>query len=299
MKRNPISMRAAVVALGALCGLIMLPSISHAGAVSVNGSPVCTATSTNLTLNPAGDVVITCTAPSSGPATTVPVCSVAVSAASITTGGTSSVTPVCNPAATSYTWTASAGAPAISGTGGTLSFPTAGTYTYTVQGTNTAGLGPISAAGTVVVTTGTPATGCTTTAVDGVFTGRYGQFNPAIPRGGYVSYELPASTTNGLIVMLASAPSTSSQAYLWTEFAVAKCPGDFGAQGVDAQCVSNGIAESMNMSPTWGAAETPGRACTMEIGKKYYLNVKNVYTDHSTPSCNVGTCWLVLQMHSN
>ncbi len=97
MKTNNLSMRAAIAAIGVLCGATMIPSVAYAvGAVSVNGTAVCTS-GTNMNMNPSGDIVISCTGvgppPDPNP-TTAPVCSVNVSTTPITAGQTSAITAV-------------------------------------------------------------------------------------------------------------------------------------------------------------------------------------------------------------
>lgn len=76
----------------------------------------------------------------------VPVCtSVTANPTSIpSTGGTSTLSATCNSSPTSYTWTALAGAPAVTGTTSSVSavFPgsiAAGTYSYQVVANNAAG----------------------------------------------------------------------------------------------------------------------------------------------------------------
>ena len=145
MKSNNLSIRAVLTAIGAMCCAITIPSISHAvGSVKVNGVQTCSA-GANLAMDPSGDLVINCTAPGN----TSPVCSVSISATAIATGQSSTISAVCNPAATSYAWT---GFPSVSNAGATVAFATAGTFTYTVTGTNSVGTGPASAPASVVVT---------------------------------------------------------------------------------------------------------------------------------------------------
>src|SRR5258708_36370732 len=145
MKSNNLSIRAVLTAIGAMCCAITIPSISHAvGSVKVNGVQTCSA-GTTLAMDPSGDLVINCTAPGN----TSPVCSVSISATAIATGQSSTISAVCNPAATSYAWT---GFPSVSNAGATVAFATAGTFTYTLTGTKTGGSVPASPPPTLVLT---------------------------------------------------------------------------------------------------------------------------------------------------
>ncbi len=298
MKRNNISIRAAVAAMGALCGAMMLPALSQAaGVVTVNGGQVCVS-STSMSLNPAGDIVINCTAASNGDGapTTAPSCTVNVSPAAITTGQSSNISAVCNPAATSYAWTASASAPTVSGSGASVPFPTAGTYTYSVTGTNNIGAGAASPGVSVVVSAASTSGSCANPKpVNGSFTGN-GIKNLAIDRGGSVSYQVPVYTAARTLEIL-SVQSTSSQSDLTSEFSVSECPGDFDT--VPAECKTWGTVNQSGTQLYAAVSSAPiAGACTAIIGKTYYINVRNTKFDRVTPACTPQTCYMILQLNS-
>jgi hypothetical protein len=300
MKSNYISIRAAVTAIGALCCATLLPSVAYAaGALSVNGSTVC-ASSTTMNLNPAGDIIVACTAPNSGNPTSPPSCTVSVSPASITAGSSASITAACNPAASSWLWSVTGGGPAMSGPSASLTFPTAGTYVYTVTPSNTAGSGA-PAAGTVIVTAGTgtggPPAGCTPIATSGGFQAN-GTKLIQIDRGAKVSYALPVYATAGRTLEILSIQSTASQSDLTSEFSVSACPGDFDT--VPAECKTWG---TVNQSGTQLYASTNGNqlagTCTVITGVQYYINVRNTQFDRVTPACTqANTCFMNLQLNS-
>ncbi|MBK6999730.1 MAG: DUF1566 domain-containing protein [Rhodoferax sp.] len=82
---------------------------------------------------------------------TVPVCTLSANPASITTGGSSTLTANCSPAASSYTWT---GGTCTGTTGASCSVSPTATMSYSVAGTNTVGTGaPASATITVTANT--------------------------------------------------------------------------------------------------------------------------------------------------
>lgn len=294
MKRNLLSIRAAILALGAL-GALALPTLSTAATFSLNNTLTCNSVDGGMSMDPAGNLTINCTVVTAGATTTAPVCSVSTSPGTITAGGTSTVSASCNPAATSYVWTTSSLAPAISGSSQQLTFATAGTYTYQVAGTNTIGQGALSAAGTVQVNAAIAAApgSCTTTAVNGQFVGKVMQVYPVISRGGSASYAMEVYSAPGANITLSTAPGgTNAVGNLWTELALSTCPGDFN---VPAECRVNGIADAMQMSLSATAAAVPGQ-CVVVVGQQYYINVRNVYNDNLTPSCS-GNCSLLLQMN--
>ncbi len=79
----------------------------------------------------------------SAPPTVVPSCTVSAPS-SVSVGGIATISASCSQSPTSYAWTTSTDAPAISGTGGALNFPNAGTFTYQVKASNSVGTGPDS-----------------------------------------------------------------------------------------------------------------------------------------------------------
>ena len=370
MKLNNLSIRAALVAVGALFGAFTIPSTAFAvGAVLVNSAPVCASSSATMSLTPAGDIAIVCAAvtppvcavspgssnvgigqsvtltancnpaatsfawatngpaisgqsqsvtfPSAGTftysvtgtnangtgatstaatvvvtaASVAPTCSVSASPSTITAGGTSTLTAICSPTAASYAWSGSG--PAVSGSGGIVTFPTAGTFTYTVTGINNVGPGQSSAATSVVVQA---AGSCVPKAVTGAFTAN-GIRNLAIDRGASVSYQVPAYAFAGRTLEILSIGSTSSQQDLTSEFSVSECPGDF--DNMQAECKTWG---TVNQSGTQLYATTNATpvigTCTVILGRPFYINVRNTKYDRVTPACTPQTCYMILQLNS-
>lgn len=278
----------------------MLPSISHAvGGVKVNGVATCVS-STNMSLDPAGDLVIACTAPgtgSGGGPTTAPSCTINVSASPINAGQSTTITAICNPAATSYAWTATG--PAISSSGGTVIFPTAGSYNYTVTGTNSIGSGAASSTATVVVNTAsTPTPGACSNPkpVTGSFTAN-GIRNLSIDRGASVSYQVPAYTQVGRTLEILSIGSTSSQQDLTSEFSVSECPGDFDTMQPECKTWGTVNQSGTQLYATTNATVVNG-TCTVILGKPFYINVRNTKYDRVTPACTPQTCYMILQLNS-
>ena len=299
MKRNYISIRAAVTAIGALCGAIMLPSISlAAGSVKVNGVQQC-ASSTNMSLDPSGDLVISCVAPGNGGGTSgPPSCYVNMSTQAAVVGQPVTIAAVCNPAATSYTW-ASNGGPAISSQSATVSFPAVGTYSYTVAGTNSNGAGGVSPAVAVLVSATAPvAPGSCANAkpVTGTFTGN-GIRNLSIDRGASVAYALPVYPAPGRTLEMLSIQSTSSQYDLTAEFSVSTCPGDFDTMQPECKTWGTVNQSGTELFGTTSGAVVPG-TCTVVVGAQYYINVRNVKYDRVTPACGPQTCYMILQLNS-
>ncbi|MEP7069456.1 MAG: hypothetical protein ABI789_09460 [Usitatibacter sp.] len=301
MKRNYISIRAAVAAIGALCGAIMLPSISHAaGSVKVNGVQQCSS-STTMSLDPSGDLVISCLAPgngggggTSGP----PSCYVNMSTLAAVVGQPVTIAAVCNPSATGYTW-ASNGGPAISGQSATVSFPAVGTYSYTVAGTNSSGAGGVSPAVAVLVSATAPVgTGSCANAkpVTGTFTGN-GIRNLSIDRGSSVAYALPIYPAAGRTLEMLSVQSTSSQSDLTSEFSVSTCPGDFDTMQPECKTWGTVNQSGTALFGTTSGAVVPG-TCTVVVGAQYYVNVRNVKYDRTTAACTPQTCYMILQLNS-
>jgi hypothetical protein len=291
MKRNYLSIRAALFALG-VASALALPSISSAGQFVLNGAVTCTTLDGGANMDPQGNLNVTCTTTTTQP-TTAPVCTISVNPATpIQAGQSAAISASCIPAATSYTWTSSAGAPTMVGSFQSLTFGTAGTYTYQVFGTNTIGPGQLSPVATVTVTPPgpPPVGGCTTTAVDGVVQPIYYQVSPFINKNSYISYQLPIYTSSGSMIEFTSVQSTSTQLSLPTQFSISTCPGKFD---VAPACTVFGNADSMRMLATTGSSPLLGAPCTLTSGQQYYFNVRNVKPD-LTPSCNVTSCSLVL-----
>src|SRR6185503_7082019 len=157
---NPMnSIRHGALALvGALALTSAVPTVAVAQGVALNGTQVCT-DAPNMTITPAGVLQVTCT-PVVVNNSLPPNCSIPLTAA--TTGVAATITAVCNPAATSWTW-----AGTVPPSGGTfpnaasivVTFPVAGTYQYAVQGTNANGQGNTATA-TITVTDAGQAGNC-------------------------------------------------------------------------------------------------------------------------------------------
>jgi PKD repeat protein len=124
------------------------------GKVKLNGGTGAECTYSSITIDPAGNLAVTCNT-----GTGVPVCSIngptsAAPSAAVT------LTASCNPAATSYAWTASSGATVSGAQNATATVgATAGNYTFTVTGTNAIGPGQSSGGHVVNVTVQAPPTG--------------------------------------------------------------------------------------------------------------------------------------------
>ncbi|MBK6998564.1 MAG: DUF1566 domain-containing protein [Rhodoferax sp.] len=86
-----------------------------------------------------------------GSTVTAPICTLSANPPSITSGGSSTLTATCNPAATSYVWT---GGTCAGATGPTCTVTPTVTATYSVQGSNAGGANQVVSA-TVTVTANT------------------------------------------------------------------------------------------------------------------------------------------------
>ena len=299
MKRNSLSVRATATAIAMLCGALLIPSTSFAGgAVKVNGGQVC-ASGTTISLDPAGDLVISCNPPGNtggGGPTSAPVCTINVSATPITLGQSTTLTAICSPAATGFTWSSATG-PAIGNASfGTVS-PGIGTYAYTLTGSNSVGSGPASPAVSVQVNAATiGGSGCVATAVAGAYAGNSTKLI-AIDRGATVAYSLPIYNSPGRTLEILSIQSTASQGDLTSEFSVSTCPGDFTT--MQAECKTWG---TVNQSGTQLYATTSGSqvagTCTVALGTQYYINARNTKFDRVTPACTPQTCYMNVQLNS-
>ena len=294
MKHNYLSIRAALGALGAICCAVAIPSISHAvGSVKVNGVQQCVS-STNMSLDPSGDLVISCNAPGTGippPAGSPPFCNVIVSANSINVGGTATISAQCSPAADSWSWSATNGGPTFSGSSGTVTFNSAGSFTYTVTGTSiTYGNGPTSTGNMVTVTT--PPVGSSACPspkpVTGPFTGSIIR-SVAIDRGNSVTFSLPAFAVPRTLEMVSS-QTTSTQQGLNAQYSVSTCPGDF--TGMQAECIASGGVETsgLQLYAAVSNAVITG-TCTVVAGQQYYLNVR-------TTNCIAQTCYMNVHLNN-
>lgn len=218
---------------------------------------------------------------------TAPVCSVSASKTSVTTGGTATLSALCNPAATSWNWTASSGAPAISGSSGTLTFSTAGSYTYRVAGTNTIGAGVPSADVTIAVTdavSGTPVVGTSCPApapntvivnvgtsdsyarkdFDVVFDNSGSTFDSAVTAGQTRALQF----TNGKSLTGFLSGTTGNYGGGYKDWALSLCPGDFTASLGDS-CVKS-RRTSVNMYYSTDGSQ----GCKIPANQPLYLNIR-------------------------
>src|SRR5450631_2137535 len=137
MKSIHSSIRVAAAAIAAVAAMAV-PALSHAGSVTLNSAQVCI-DAPNLSMDPAGNLTISCTAPTSGgtpPPIVAPNCTVA--SPTITVGGVATLSASCTGGVpTTFAWAAGSGSPAVpTGTlGGSISitFAAAGTYGYSLD----------------------------------------------------------------------------------------------------------------------------------------------------------------------
>jgi hypothetical protein len=136
----------------ALTGIIIAPSLSEFGLSSGCGNNLLAGASCslNVTFSPAsvgtrvGALNLTSNAASNpsvvltgyGVASNVPICTLSASPSKVKKNGTATLTPSCNPAATSFAWT---GGTCQGTTGSTCTVTPAVTTAYGVTGTNTSG----------------------------------------------------------------------------------------------------------------------------------------------------------------
>ncbi len=281
-----------------------LPAVSQAGSVVVNGTQVCTDTP-QLSMDPSGNLQVTCTA-SGGGGTTFG-CTLSPLTQTITLGSTTTATiaATCTNAAqgstVSYTWT-STGANAANNppftagtdTTATLSIPgpfaTAGSYQYKLTATD--GTSTVTPIGTLNVQT---VSSCATSSVTGAFTAAGQSFTGMMPPGGYIAYSMPIFTAANLAKLnrLSMVDASGSSTHIAVQIAISKCPGDFN---VDTACQAQTNTSTGSLSSYVGATETPGTGkCTLATGAAYYVNVRPVLADHVTASCTVQSkCGVVL-----
>jgi hypothetical protein len=312
MKRFEFMIRGAITALAAFGALAICPA-AQAQSVSVNSAPVCSSAPA-LTMDPSGNLSITCTPVSAGggstqvaPSCTVPSVSLTI-AAGATTYPSATIGSACsgNPVPT-VQWTnidGAAGFTNLTGaavTGGPLG---PGAYRFSITATNGVG-GAASASGTLTIIAaatggggGGGTSGCPTTPVNAVFTGTFGTDNPGINVGSFASYALPQFTAaNQSYLNFTAVESNRSISPLPIEYAVSPCVGDFTT--TPAVCTKFGTSQSgISMYAFEGAtSQTAGAAvCVMQPNTQYYLNVRTVKVD-GTNSCPTSTCFLYVQEH--
>jgi hypothetical protein len=260
MKISYLSSAAAVLALA-------LTQTSGAGTLTLNN--IDQGTIGSVSINSAGDMTVTTTS-STPPAPGVPVCSLGASATNIEPTQTSTLTANCSNSPTSYTWTASSGAPAApAGASNTIAFPNVGSFTYSVFATNGTGSGNSSNSVTINVaaasTSGDPTCPAPPLAVTEIDQSRgtkktyiYGtnqvravRFTAGNNTFGSVGWIIPSGTTP--VSQLVS---------------ISRCPGDFTKT---YPCGSTGTQNTL--WTTNGAAAS--YLCPLTAGQVYYVNVRN------------------------
>lgn len=214
-------------------------------------------------------------------------------ALSSSVNGTATITASCTPSATSYSWNTSSGAPSISGSGGALTFPSAGTFTYSVTGTNGDGTGAPSNTVTVTVSDGVsqsppppsscPATPAGTTIIAMGGRDNYSKidFNQAFDAPGN---RIDSVSEAGQI----KAWEFDNNAYLsgkitgtagnygsnYKDWSVSACPGDFSSS-LPAACLKirrTGLTLYYHATNAKLSDGTP--SCVIPAGQKMYLNVR-------------------------
>jgi hypothetical protein len=285
---------------------LAVPAISQAGSININvaggtlnGTQQCT-DSPSITMNPTGDLTVSCTPLVVGTTFT---CSFA-SQVLPNTGGVATLAASCQNAtgAVTINWTALGGAPAPDAATGTTVHVTlpanTGTssvlYSYKIDASDSAST-PNTSSFTGTVTVTPPGGTCSTTATYFTITGNQGSPpTPSISRTGYVAIALPIYTTAKSIIQL-SAAEVTSQPVTSAQFVVSKCPGDFTF--TNAACSRIALQSGLSLSPAASATPVSGK-CTLDLNTQYYWNIRFVKTD-LTPSCATSTCQIVLKYQSN
>ena len=308
MKRYEFMIRGAITTLAAVGALAIGPAV-NAQTVTVNNVQLCSS-APNMSMDPAGNLNVSCTPVGTTVTPTLPACTVAP--VQVQVGLTANMIASCTGGAiATYVWTNTI-APAAPGftASNTASVPVTGpfttamigtVYTFSMTATNTAGTST-PATGTLTVIAPTQVGTCPTVALSGgtaVFTDTYGQATLSIPRGGIASITLPpwaAAAANHAYYRFDSAQSTASQNDLGTQISISTCPGDFTAN--PAVCRYWGVANTGSTTIQGNAGAGNPAYCYMATGTQYYLNIRNVAQDTVTPSCNVGACGMIVQMHT-
>jgi len=270
--------------------ILLFAGATHAVSLSELTDPACTGTF----VFDSGNNKIACQVASAP--TAVPICTVNASTTSVNTNGTATINASCTqPPINSYNWTVSSGAPAISGSGGTLVFGTAGSYTYSVKGTNSVGEGASSNIVTINVTAASqtppppsscPATPAGTTIITASGKDAYSKinFNQAFDAPGN---RIDSLTEAGQI----KAWEFDNNAYLsgkltgtagnygsnYKDWSVSACPGDFSSS-LPANCVKR---RAVGLTLYYHASDAT-KGCVVPAGQKRYLNIRA--TDPSLPA---------------
>lgn len=268
------------IALAAAAPFLLLAGAGHAAQFSFSD-----ANCSSFSIDANG--VISCVTSTTTTPTVVPSCTANVPSTG-TVGSSVTISASCTPGPiTAYTWTASAGAPAVGGPSTTVNLGTEGTYTYQVKAENAAGIGGLSAAKTITVspqtTTPPPTTSsCPTPPAGTVIVAIGGKDNYAL-KDFDVVFDNPGATfdsavaagqskalqfTNGksLAGYLSSTAGNYGNGY--KDFALSLCPGDFSTS-LGAKCVLT-RKTSINM----GYSTNGSLGCTIPANQTVYLNVR-------------------------
>lgn len=275
MKISHLSIAAAVLALA-------LTQTSGAGTLTLNN--IVQGPIGSVSINSAGDMVVTTGAPPPPPAPGVPACTLGANPLNIAPTQTSTLAVTsCTNNPDSYTWTASSGAPAAPpGTGGTIAFPNVGTFTYSVTPANTTtGLTGTPSSVTINVATPPPPGSCPTPT--GTVTNYNVLWNPQggtpkqlfrIKKDEIAALKFTADNNSGRNGYLTWVPNTSvsSKSVIVN---ISKCPGDFTQPSSPATylCRAEGTENTIlyNQAASYTGASY---ACSIGTGD-YYINIRN------------------------
>jgi len=311
----------ALAALLTACGLAVLPTDSMAASFKLNGNTKCSSfgSSGGLTMDPAGNISVTCTEDGDNGGTGVPVCSPYATPQTFTSSATATnviaLTANCSGSPTSYQWGNSPTSPGVvpvgaGATANTTFGPStpAGTYTFYVTASNASGAGAQATLSFTVTSQGTTqcpsgqqlvngvcqpinngggGTQCNGT-VDGfTYTGQFKDYS--ILQGGTASFRLPAMTQNGRHVEMIAFQSTSTPSDLQSEVTISDTCGNFT---VPAECRQSGSSWSSIDLWAFVGGTVPGY-CSLTPGRTYYVNVRN--NPNGVESCKAASCAQRLQ----
>lgn len=299
MKISYLSTAAAVLA-------IALTQASGAGVLTLNGGIGNGGTITGVSIDAAGNITVTGTAAGGGGggggATTAPSsCTIGANTFTPTAGGSSILSVNCTggSAATSYSWTSSAGAPTIA-TGPTnpvtVNFPTAGgPFTYSATASNSAG--STNTTNNVSITVSAQQTGNCPAALAGTIEVPFA-WNPptnyirtSIKQNEIRAYSFTTSSVSTRVGSVALGPNTSTQ-FASKLISLSRCPGDFS---VAFPCKADGIYATMNYAQ--GATGNFDQ-CRLELNTRYYLNIRNgIASNPALDTCSASTCSFDLQVY--
>jgi hypothetical protein len=318
---------AALAALGLLCGAAALPTLTQAAKFNLNGSTKCSAIDGGLTMDPAGNITVTCTEDNPGTGTvSSPVCNPTASPGTFTSSPSASNTITfsanCTGSPTSYQWGNSPLSPPISAVGngstGTTQFgpgTPAGSYTFYVTASNAAGTSAQATLNYVVTAPGvipcvggsvvnnacqcpsgqalvggvcTPNSGGTQCSGNVDAFAYTGQFKDfSIVKGGTASFRMPNVTLSNRHAEMIAFQSTATPSDLQSEVAISSACGNFD---VDPICKQSGSSWS---SIDLYAFSTNMGYCVLTPGTTYYVNVRNVVG--GVDSCKNSSCAQRLQ----